>query len=400
MKNILIITRTLSYGGAERTAVNLANQLSGNKDYFVTLCALDGTEGTYDVDKGVNFIDLNLRIFNRGNKFVFYKNLLSGIIRIKRRYRINVSISFLNEPDLANVLTKRKNEKVIISIRNKQSKMSISRFKRIKDKFILKRADMIVSLSQMVKSDLISVFGVQSSKISVVYNFGNTELIEKLSQTEISSKEEKIFDSSKVVINVGRLENQKGQWHLIKAFKKVRDTIPEAKLIILGKGSLLGDIEHLIEILSLDKDVFLLGFKKNPYPYIRKASLFAFSSLFEGLGNVLIETLSCDTPIISTDCDAGPREILAPETNVKLTGTAQEIVYGNYGILVPMMIESELNFNKELDYSENLLAEAIIEFLMSKDMEIKYKEKVKRRAEAYENSKILKDWVSVIERIS
>lgn len=398
MKNVLIIARALSYGGAEKTAVNLANQLSELKTYYVTLCVLDGRNRTYKVEESVNLIDLKLDILNKGNKAIFYKKLLSKVAQIKKKNQINISISFLSEPDLANILTKRKNEKIIVSVRNKQSKISVNKFKRIRDKIIFNRADTIVSLSEMVKNDLISIFGVRKSKISVIYNFGNNKQIEDLSQKKIDVEDTELFDSNNIIISVGRLVEQKGQWHLIKSFKKVKKVVPDTKLIILGQGPLSDDLADLVKKLGLEKEVFLLGFKENPFPYIRRSSLFVFPSLFEGLGNVLVETLSCETPIISADCDAGPREILSPETDAKLTGTAQNTVYGDYGILVPAMKDFSTSFNTEPDNSENYLSDAIIEFLLNTEIQRKYKLRTKNRAEAYEDSKILKEWVSVLEQ--
>jgi glycosyltransferase involved in cell wall biosynthesis len=80
-------------------------------------------------------------------------------------------------------------------------------------------------------------------------------------------------------------------------------------------------LEALARRLGLEQDVSLPGFVANPYPYMAQASLFVLSSRWEGLPTVLIEALSCGTPLISTDCPSGPREILSD---------------GRFGKLVPV----------------------------------------------------------------
>jgi glycosyltransferase involved in cell wall biosynthesis len=112
-----------------------------------------------------------------------------------------------------------------------------------------------------------------------------------------------------VILGVGRLSPQKGFATLIRAFSQVRQT-RLARLLILGEGRERPMLEALVRELGLEQDVKLPGFTTNPYPYMSQASLFVLSSRWEGLPGVLIEALYCGTPVISTDCPSGPREIL------------------------------------------------------------------------------------------
>ena len=74
-------------------------------------------------------------------------------------------------------------------------------------------------------------------------------------------------------------------------------------------------IGETIRDLGLEDNVFLLGFKDNPYYYMRRADVFFLSSLFEGFANVLIEAMACELPVVACDCIPGPRELLAPDTD-------------------------------------------------------------------------------------
>ena len=80
-------------------------------------------------------------------------------------------------------------------------------------------------------------------------------------------------------------------------------------------------LEALVKELGLEQDVSLPGFVMNPYAYMARASVFVLSSRWEGLPTVLIEALCCGSPVVSTDCPSGPREILR---------------HGKYGPLVPV----------------------------------------------------------------
>jgi len=121
-------------------------------------------------------------------------------------------------------------------------------------------------------------------------------------------------------VAVGRLQMQKDYPTLLHAFAQVRKNRP-VRLLILGEGKDRLALEELIKELGLEQDVSLPGFVMNPYAYMARASLFVLSSRWEGLPTVLIEALCCGTPVVSTDCPSGPREILRD---------------GQYGQLVPV----------------------------------------------------------------
>lgn len=90
-------------------------------------------------------------------------------------------------------------------------------------------------------------------------------------------------------MTAGRLVDQKGQWHLIRAFSRVINKLPDAKLLILGQGGNKDYLERLIKDYKLEDSIKLLGYKSNPYIYMVRSDIFAFSSVYEGLGNILVE---------------------------------------------------------------------------------------------------------------
>ena len=120
------------------------------------------------------------------------------------------------------------------------------------------------------------------------------------------------------VIGVGRLSLEKDFIVLIKAFNLVRKEV-DARLVILGKGSELGNIENCIKKYKLGHLVFTPGFVDNPWLYIKRSDVLCVSSISEGFGNVIVEALALDVPVVSTDCPSGPREILENGLYGKLT---------------------------------------------------------------------------------
>lgn len=134
-------------------------------------------------------------------------------------------------------------------------------------------------------------------------------------------------DQPPVILGVGELGMRKDFSTLIRAFAKIRAE-RECRLVILGKGKQKEMLEALAEELGVAADVELLGFKPNPYDYMAHASLFVLTSLWEGLGFVLIEALAMGTPVVSVDCPSGPSEILQD---------------GQYGPLVKMKDDGALS---------------------------------------------------------
>jgi glycosyltransferase involved in cell wall biosynthesis len=123
-----------------------------------------------------------------------------------------------------------------------------------------------------------------------------------------------------VIVCAARIERYKGYDTLISAFQQLRQTT-DVRLLILGNGSYRDQIKRRIAESDCSKDVHLLGFVSNPFPYMKRAHTLVLASEYEGLPNVLIQALAFGTPVVSTDCKSGPAEILCN---------------GKYGELVPV----------------------------------------------------------------
>ena len=140
-----------------------------------------------------------------------------------------------------------------------------------------------------------------------VYNPLNKEEIIKLSKKKMLLN---FFDKKYLnIINVGRLEHQKDHLTLLKAINEIKNKI-KIKLLIIGNGSMQNKLDNFIETNNLENSVKILNNTSNPFPYVIKSDLFILSSIFEGLPNVILEALTLNKFVISTDCSTGPSEIL------------------------------------------------------------------------------------------
>lgn len=391
-ENILIIIDKISNGGAQRAAVNLANGLS--KSYNVILATFEIKEDNYECSSKI----INLNCGKTNNKISKVYNMLKRIHKIrkiKRENNITHSISFLTVPNFINICTKL-NDKTIVSIRNEMSKIEKSFIEKQMNKISCKKADIVVPVSKYVLYDQQINYKTNPKKMKVIYNFYDQEYINKRKEEEIKEELAKKIIGSKIVLTIGRLEEQKGQWHLIRAFSKVVKEIPNAKLIILGEGSLKKYFYELIKELNLEENVYIIDFDSNPYKYMNVSELFVLSSLYEGMPNVVLEAMTCGLPIISTDCNGGPREILAPNTNLKKK--TNSIGNEEYGILVPPLDNVYYIAKEHLSREEELLAEAIIKLLKDNKLKQYYRNKSLERIEDFNKDKILKLWIDLLEK--
>ena len=181
------------------------------------------------------------------------------------------------------------------------------------------RADAMVSVSDGVGDEMSRTARIPRKRVTTIYNPVVSRELGGLAQAPLDDPWFRP-GAPTVILGIGRLVDQKDFPTLLRAFARVRQQWT-ARLVILGEGEQRSDLEALAAELGVAKDVALPGFVSNPFAWMSRASVFALSSKWEGLGNVVIEALACGCPVVSTDCPSGPAEILDG---------------GKYGRLVPV----------------------------------------------------------------
>ena len=173
----------------------------------------------------------------------------------------------------------------------------------------LPRAAGVIGVSRGVMEDIRRTAGLKSEKVHTIYNPILTETFYRKSVVPADHPWFMPHRDWLTVVTVGRLTEQKDHDTLLRAIARANQMSP-VRLLVLGQGERLGQLQALAVELSIADIVAFAGFDANPYRYIAAADVFALSSRGEGFGNVLVEALACGTGVASTDCPSGPREIL------------------------------------------------------------------------------------------
>lgn len=161
----------------------------------------------------------------------------------------------------------------------------------------------VVTVSEAVGFDLENNIKATVKKLEVINNPFNIEEIEALANQPCD------MAGQEYLVHVGRFHVQKRHDRLLKAYAQ-SDLQTPLMLIGTGNEDYINKIKKLASSLNIADRVIFAGFKTNPFPYIKHARQLILSSDSEGFGNVLVESLICDTPVVSTACPGGPVEIL------------------------------------------------------------------------------------------
>jgi N-acetylgalactosamine-N,N'-diacetylbacillosaminyl-diphospho-undecaprenol 4-alpha-N-acetylgalactosaminyltransferase len=395
--NIMFFTHHLSHGGAEKTVCMLSEYINRNiSGYRSYICVVyDDPEVRKNLSNVLVLKNKSKRDDSRFHKGVNVCRQIAEVRRLKKKYDIEVCISFLPGADIINVLSDTGSRK-IVSVRSQESRWVHSIWKKIYVKTSYRLCDHIAAVSETVRQDIIDYFRVPEKKVTAIYNaVPAPKLTGRVSEDVVD-----FIGSCHIIINVGSLTPAKGQDHLIRAFGEcIRSGHDDWKLIILGEGPRRKGLEELIRRLGLQDRVMLPGNKTNPADYLKRSDIYVMSSNVEGMPNALLEALSCGLPCISTECVS--REILAPDTDFNIPAT--KVDEAEYGILIPLC-DPEHGVGDEsrvtdvnISPGELIMKDAILRFMDDPDLRHKYSQKAVQCTAAYTEEAIVSDWLRIIE---
>jgi glycosyltransferase involved in cell wall biosynthesis len=167
------------------------------------------------------------------------------------------------------------------------------------------QADGIICPGEAVKRDLGLTFRISPKRIIAIPNPVYVHSI----RSRISEDQVHTHKNGPKLLAMGSLTRQKGFDLLVDAMAKLVKIRPHIQLIILGTGPEKANLVAQIQKENLTGCITLAGFKDNPYPYFYNADLFVLSSRWEGLPNVVLESLACGTPVVAFDCPGCVNEI-------------------------------------------------------------------------------------------
>jgi glycosyltransferase involved in cell wall biosynthesis len=318
-KHFAIYIPTLEIGGAERVSVTLANGIAARGHRVTLLTVKDSGPFRANVREHVEVVAL-------GGTGVI--EAFPALVRWLKLEKPDAMLSMMAHTNLISIVARSVSKVKLRLIISERVSLAHAlpdmkgRITRVLSSFLYKRADHITVVTKAMIAEIVKHTGVAEARVSAIYNPVIDDDFLRQSNEE-TSELHPWFELSdrRVILAVGRLDVQKGFDTLLAAFSILASSDDSAYLIILGEGKHRAQLEALRKKLGLIQRVAFPGFATNPYPSMKRASLFVLSSMSEGLPGVLVQAMACGTQVVSTDCPTGPREILED---------------GKWGALVPV----------------------------------------------------------------
>ena len=380
MKKVTLFINSLTSGGAERVLSVIVTELV-QQNIKVNLLCIE-KDNAYVLPKEVNITYLsNLTKYDSSLKKLLYLPYLAFKLKnyIKKN-KVPLVQSHIYRANFTNILAKLFGAKhqvqvvEVTSINNLKDGSFSKKINFVLIKLLYKHADLVVFKAQRMKEEFLKNIP-KIQKYTVINNPYDINLISSLSKEIV--KDFEFHQDKKYIVSVGRLSSEKRFITLISILKELDENI---ELLLIGEGTEEKSLKEYTHLNKLEKRIHFLGKKENPFKYIQQSNLFVLASKGEGFPNVLVEAMICSTPVISTDCISGPREILAPNTDINFQ-LKSNIELAHNGILYPVddqeslksAIETMLNDKeKQKEYITNGL-EKSQEYALKKIIE-KYKE--------------------------
>lgn len=311
-RRVLFLIPTLTGGGAERVIVTLLRHLDRSR-FQLALAVVDMRDAVFhaEVPADVELIDLKC------SRVRYALPKIMGLIWRRRPSVVFSTLGHLNlalaifRPFLPNATRYLARETTLVSEGLKcytHPDWWVWAYRRFYGRF-----DRVICQSEYMRDDLVTHFGIPADRLMVLNNPVDVEAIRRRVCEPLATglRPVDIRETGQNLINLvsaGRLVEVKGFDLLIEALALCGN--PNLRLTLLGEGPLRNELEALAKKLGVARQIHFAGFQQNPYPYFSQADVFVLSSRFEGFPNVVLEALTCGTPVIATPAPGGVREIL------------------------------------------------------------------------------------------
>ena len=314
MKKVLFYIDTLGKGGLDKVVLDVVNHMDFSKYDITVMRRFPGGYYSKFLDKRIHTkanMPFEETVSKKYDHFVrvicdrLPRKLVYRLF-VHKKYDIEIACGDAFAATLIGGSTNKKSLKILWEHMDVTKDISTATYfneKRIQKFF--SPFDKIVGVSKDCKEKFIEKYGFKE-KVSYIYNLIDIEDIEKKSKEFIPKEYDK---DSFNILAIGRFMPQKAFPRLINVAKQLKDDGVDFNLYIIGEGPQETEIKEAILKGGMENNIKLLGFKENPYPYIKNADLFVCASAHESYCLVVAESLVLGTPIVSTKC-VGPIELL------------------------------------------------------------------------------------------
>lgn len=356
---IAFCINSLRRGGAERVLTILANTLSERRFDCSVITSFEKPGEEYELNCGVHRFVLDSGNPSSG-KVMRNLNRIARLRKICKEQEFDVLVSFMGEPNIRSLFaTAGLRTKTIVSVRNDPRREYAGRLLGALSKSLFHKADWVVFQTSQAASFF---SGAVRKKSSVILNPVGDNFFSVRPNL-----------GSKVVVTCGRLVPQKNHQLLIKAFELAIELNEHWALEIVGSGPLRDELEAFVAERNLENHIHFVGETDNVPEVLSQASVFALSSDYEGLPNVLMEAMAAGLACVATDCPCG--------------GPAMLITNNKNGLLVPVGDASAM-------------AGALSEVMSDEQLRISLARTASDSSAQYVTTVIVDQWEELIRRIT
>ena len=336
-------------GGAERALVEIVNRIDRSK-FAITLVLIQ-KRGTYFSDLNQNIpVEELLNKKPISGKFYILRRLVQHIHRTQPDVMISFTTPIARFMLIAKLFCFVKTKYIVVEQNNVSLNIMRSYPQGINigmqwfTKALYRSAHLVVAVSEGIKKNIIRDYGLDPNKCITIYNPVNISKVQRTAKQPVEHNYTE--KSEKLIVAVGRLVPQKGYEDMLEVMHIVRQEVP-CKLLILGEGRLRAALEEKISSLNLKDVVLMPGFMENPWSYLATSDVFLSTSYWEGFSLAHIEAMACGVPLVLTDCDYGPKELIDPEQNGVL------VPVGNVSAIATRLIALLKNDDERVSIHEN-----------------------------------------------
>jgi glycosyltransferase involved in cell wall biosynthesis len=396
-RRVLMLIPNLGYGGAETSFVRLHAALAAEHDVTVA-CFTPRWDSAHYAATHVPLADdaVALDAGAPTARALRWQHRWRQLRALKAERRIDVSISFLSGANALNAAA-RADDAVLVSVRGSRrhdpnaSPRARVVYEQLFDRVAYRGADAIVTISPGLADEIAAAPGrPDPSRVHVLPPSCDAAALVAAASAPVEPAFEALAGTP-LLVAAGRLSVEKGFQHLLPLFQRAR--VPGARLLLIGDGPLRAALLAQCAALGLrvaegdappdGADVLLPGYRPQPHRYARLGRAFAVPSLTEGFGNVLVEALAADAPVLAADAPWGPRFVLGADG---APAPCTSSVKTPYGTLLP-----------RIDADDRAWVPALREALSAPT---KRSGAGPRRVADFDHARIMPQWLALVERLA
>jgi glycosyltransferase involved in cell wall biosynthesis len=369
-ESLVLLLPSLAGGGAQRVATLLLPILA---DHFKLTLALLEDCRKYSLPEGLSPLCFSPELTSSFQHLMRIPYHVFALTRLVKRVNARLVLSFMEEANILNVLASRVTGHLavlsqrIVPFMQHAGRGCLGRLILSVAKKLYPRAAHVITVSARIREIMVENFGLRLDQVTFIPNPVDLASL---------SRETTFLPASLVrppyLLHIGRLRiAQKGQDTLVQAFSQLEKRWPALSLVLVGDGPDREELESLIRGLGLAERVILTGWQSDVASLMAKSEMVILPSRYEGWPNVLVEAMACGCPVVATDCESGPKEIIGNN---------------EYGLLVPA------------DDPKGL-AQTIETLLASDTSREFWKERARKRAGEFSLERIGPKYIELIDNI-